>query len=72
MKGIGLKDAYMDENGYVFGTIEANSEEWKGTVIGFIAHMDVVRDVPDRDIKARVVEHYDGSEFLATKNYPIV
>ena len=53
MKSIGIKDANIDDNGYVFGTIEANTEEWKGTVIGFIAHMDVVRDVPYKDIKTR-------------------
>ena len=33
----------MDENGYVFGTIESNIDNWDGPVIGFIAHMDVVR-----------------------------
>ena len=67
MKSIGIKDANIDDNGYVFGTIEANTEEWKGTVIGFIAHMDVVRDVPYKGIKTRVIENYDGSEILLNK-----
>ena len=28
MKSLGIADAAMDENGYVFGTIEANIENW--------------------------------------------
>ena len=67
MKRIGIQDAGMDENGYVFGTIKANTKEWKGTVIGFIAHMDVVRDVPYQGVKARVVRNYDGSPILLSK-----
>jgi tripeptide aminopeptidase len=72
MKNIGIKDANMDENGYVFGTIEANTEEWNGTVIGFIAHMDVVRDVPYQGVKARVVHDYDGLPIVLNKERNIV
>lgn len=72
MKGIGIKDANMDENGYVFGTIEANTDEWKGTVIGFIAHMDVVRDVPYQGVKARVVQNYDGGLIVLNEEKNIV
>jgi tripeptide aminopeptidase len=70
MKSIGITDVSIDENGYVFGTIEANIEQWNGTVIGFIAHMDVVRDVPFTDIKTKVIENYDGEEIIlnAEKN----
>ena len=56
MRSLGIKDAQMDENGYVFGTIESNIDNWDGPVIGFIAHMDVVRDVPFQNTKALVVE----------------
>lgn len=61
MKSLGIADAAMDENGYVFGTIEANIENWSGQVLGFIAHMDVVNSVPFTDIKTRIIENYDGS-----------
>lgn len=61
MKELGIKDASMDENGYVFGTIESNIEDWSGYIIGFIAHMDVVDSVPFTDIKTRIIENYDGS-----------
>ncbi len=70
MKGLGIADAAMDENGYIFGTIEANIENWSGSVIGFIAHMDVVNHVPFSDIKTKIIENYDGSEIIlnAEKN----
>jgi tripeptide aminopeptidase len=73
MKSLGIADAAMDENGYVFGTIEANIKNWSGSVIGFIAHMDVVSAVPSSDIKTKIIENYDGSEITlnAEKNIKI-
>ena len=64
MLGLGIADAHVDEHGYVYGTLPANIPNWEGPVIGFIAHMDTVRDVPYQNIKARVVENYDGGEIL--------
>lgn len=72
MLELGIKDANIDENGYVFGTIESNIENWDGPVIGFIAHMDVVRDVPFQNIKARVVENYDGGDIVLNAEENIV
>lgn len=46
MKQLGMTDVSVDENGYCFGTIESNSENWSGKTVGLIAHLDVVRDVP--------------------------
>ena len=65
MKQLGIKDAAMDENGYVFGTIAANTPNWSGSVIGFISHMDVVRDVPYQNVKPRLVQNYDGGKTAA-------
>ena len=64
MKSLGIKDANIDEKGYVFGTIEANIDNWNGTVIGLIAHMDVVRDAPFTNVKPRVVQNYDGADII--------
>jgi len=70
MKSLGIVDVNIDKNGYVFGTIEANIDNWTGTVIGFLAHMDVVRDVPYTNIKTKLIKNYDGSDILlnAEKN----
>lgn len=72
MKQLGIKDAAMDENGYVFGTIAANTPNWSGSVIGFISHMDVVRDVPYQNIKPRLVQNYDGGDILLNADKNIV
>lgn len=72
MKTLGITEVSVDENGYVFGTIEANIENWSGTVIGFIAHMDVVRDVPFTNIKTRVIHDYDGSDILLNEEEKIL
>jgi peptidase T len=64
MKSLGIEEVTVDSNGYVFGTIEANIENWTGTVIGFLAHMDVVRDVPFTNVKTKIIENYDGSDII--------
>ena len=58
MKGLGISDARVDGNGYVYGSIPANAEGLPA--IGLIAHMDVVNCVPCVPMNARIVERYDG------------
>lgn len=72
MLEMGIKDAHVDEHGYVYGTIPANIPDWNGITIGFIAHMDVVRDVPFENVKARVVENYDGKDLVLNGEQGIV
>ena len=60
MLAMGISDANIDENGYVFGTIPATKPDAKGPVIGFIAHLDVSQDAPCHPVKARIIENYDG------------
>ena len=60
MQAMGIADAAMDDNGYVYGTIPSNIEGEQPPVIGFIAHMDVVRDVPWTDIKTRIIRYEGG------------
>lgn len=64
LKSLGIKDASMDEHGYVMGTIESNIENWDGEVVAFIAHMDVVDHVPFDNIKTNIIENYDGSKLI--------
>ena len=58
---LGLSDARVDKNGYVYATIPANSEGMDS--IGFIAHMDTASDAPGENIKARMIE-YKGGDIL--------
>ena len=67
MLEMGIADANMDSNGYVFGTIPATNPDNKSAVIGFIAHMDVSPDAPCQPMNARVVEKYDGEDIILSK-----
>lgn len=71
MQQMGIGDARMDENGYVYGTIPANIPSCTAPVIGFIAHMDVASDVPCTGVKARVVK-YDGGDVVLNAEKNIV
>ncbi len=62
MKKIGIEDAYMDDLGYVYGTIPANDPR-KNTV-GFIAHMDTYGGVSGENIQPQIIENYDGSTIV--------
>ena len=63
MKALGIADAFMDEKGYVYGTVPATLGKENKPVIGMIAHMDTAEDAPGDNIKASVVE-YNGGDIL--------
>ena len=52
MKAIGIADAFMDENGYVYGTVPGDPSL---PTIGLIAHMDTAPAAPGTNVKPRVV-----------------
>lgn len=61
MKAMGIADAFMDEHGYVYGTVPGDPAL---PTIGLIAHMDTSPDASGADIKARVVEYTGGDVCL--------
>ena len=61
MKEMGIADAHMDENGYVYGTVPGDPDL---PVIGLIAHMDTAPDASGADIKARIVAYNGGDVCL--------
>ena len=63
MKELGIQDAVVDENGYVYGTIPANCER-PLPVYGLIAHMDTSPDACGAHIHPRVTEAYDGGDIV--------
>ena len=58
MKEIGITDAFMDEHGYVYGTVPGDPSL---PTIGLIAHMDTAPDASGANIKAKIVE-YTGED----------
>ena len=70
LKEIGMQEVTLDENGYVMATLPANAEG-KPT-IGFIAHMDTAPDASGKNVKARIVENYDGQDIVLNEEKNIV
>lgn len=68
---MGLSDVSLDENGYLFATLPANSAKALPT-IGFIAHMDTAPDMSGHNVKPRIVEHYDGGDIVLNAEQNIV
>lgn len=60
MHSMGIENARMDEHGYVYAHIDANTEGIPS--LGFIAHMDTSSDASGADIKARIEKNYNGGD----------
>lgn len=78
MKALGIQDAHVDENCYVYGKVPATPGYEDKTKIGFIAHMDIVSDYTESDITPILHENYNGEDVvlgtsgrvLAVKDFP--
>ena len=78
MQAMGIADAHVDQDGYVYGTVPATAP---GPVIGLIAHMDTAPDAPGANIRARITAPYDGGDVvlnealdlrLSPRDYPVL
>lgn len=56
LKEIGLTDAAIDENGYVYATLPSNTDR-KVPVVGFLAHLDTSPDFKAENAQPRVIDH---------------
>lgn len=64
MKSIGIADARVEENCYVYGTIPAAKGYEDKTRIGFIAHLDTAPDFCGEHVNPQIHEDYDGGEIV--------
>jgi tripeptide aminopeptidase len=63
LQELGLKDAHLDEHGYVYATIPATSDK-KVPVICFCSHMDTSPDCSGKDVKPQIVKNYRGGDIV--------
>ena len=61
MVEMGISDAHMDENGYIYGTVPGDPSL---PTIGLIAHMDTAPDMPGANVQAQVIEYHGGDVCL--------
>lgn len=62
----GLQHVELDELGYLYATLPANTDKPVPT-IGFIAHMDTSPDASGKDVKPRIVKNYDGGDIVLSE-----
>ena len=63
LESLGLEEISLDENGYLFATLPANTDK-PLPVIGFIAHMDTSPDMSGKNVSPRIVQNYDGKDIV--------
>ena len=63
LKAMGLSDAHLDEHGYVYATIPANTAK-KVPVICFCSHMDTSPDCTGKNVKPQMVKNYRGGDIV--------
>ena len=71
LKEIGLSDAYMDDKGYVYATLKANTDK-DLKKIGFIAHMDTSPAASGENVNPQIHRNYDGGDIIVNKEKNIV
>jgi tripeptide aminopeptidase len=63
LQAMGLSDAHLDEHGYVYATIPANTAK-QVPVICFCSHMDTSPDCTGKDVKPQIVKNYRGGDIV--------
>jgi len=64
LKQIGMKDAGMDEFGYVYATIPSNSDKKNVPVICFCSHVDTAPDCSGTNVKPILHKNYDEEDII--------
>jgi tripeptide aminopeptidase len=77
LRAIGLCDVELDDKGYLYATLPANTDK-KTITLGLVAHVDTSDAVSDYPINAKIVK-YNGNDiclneekniYLTSKDYP--
>ena len=67
LKAMGLSEVVLDDKGYLYATLPANTDK-ELPVVGFIAHLDTSPDMSGKDVKPRVVNYTGGNIVLSAKD----
>jgi tripeptide aminopeptidase len=61
LQEIGIRDAHLDQHGYVYATIPATTDK-RVPVICFCSHMDTSPDCTGKDVRPQIVGNYRGGD----------
>ena len=71
LEQMGLSEVELDDNGYLYATLPANTDKELPT-LGFIAHMDTAPDMSGKNVNPRIVEKYAGGSITLNQEQGIV
>ena len=63
LRDMRLKDAHLDEHGYVYATLPANTAKTVPAIC-FCSHMDTSPDCTGKDVKPQIVRNYQGGDIV--------
>lgn len=64
LKDMGILDAELDEYGYVYATIPANTDKTNVPTLCFCAHVDTAPDASGTNVKPIVHPNYQGADIV--------
>lgn len=68
---MGIADAEMDDNGYIYGTIPATTLK-KVPVICFCSHMDTSPDCSGENVKPIIHKNYQGQDLILPDDHAVI
>jgi tripeptide aminopeptidase len=63
LREMGVSDAHLDDHGYVYATVPANTDK-RVPVICFCSHMDTSPDCSGANVRPQVVRDYQGGDIV--------
>lgn len=67
LKAMGIRDAELDQYGYVYATIPSNTNK-RVPVICFCSHIDTSPDVTGKNVSPVIHKNYDGADIILPKD----
>ncbi len=64
LKKLGIDNAQLDDNCYVYASIPASEGCENAPAIGLIAHVDTSPDFSGEGVNPRIIENYDGEDVV--------
>lgn len=72
LHAMGIDDAAMDEWGYVYATLPANTAKQNVPTICFCSHMDTSPDADGKDVKPIIHANYQGADIVLPDDHSVV
>lgn len=69
LKKLGIDNVHMDENGYVYASIEGTVKDVP--TIGFISHMDTALELTGEGVNPQIIDSYKGGDIVLNEKYKL-